>query len=205
MTDNTVFIDDSTVKNMPRFDGKHAEFSQWKQRVLITAHKDKNNTWGKIGRIIDGEERPTNNQTAEATWDNANESLFNLLFLLTRGDALALVNRHKPVENLHNGDGIGAWRDMLHKFEGKSMERSIELGRELYSFRMIPNEDPDHFFSRLLGLRDQLRSVGQVIEDQSLCSLIIDRVPSEYDEVRRIHYHTNAITLEQIKDTMRKV
>lgn len=53
---------------------------------------------------------------------------------------------------------------------------------------MRTGEDPNHFFSRVYGLRDQLREIGEGVNSMRLTALAVNFVSSIYKLVRELRY-----------------
>ena len=70
---------------------------------------------------------------------------------------------------------------------------------------MLPNEDPDHFFSRMYKFRDQLNKLGEVTSDARLLSLALKRSNPEYQIIRDLDLKSNDLTLESCQEAMRRL
>ena len=193
----------TAVKDMPKFGGEPSEFLPWKNSIEIVSSGSSDGIWNEVANILENPEKPE--EEAKKTWIKNNGTFYSVLYFLTKGEATGSLYPYRAKRGEHKGDGIGAWKEILQKYEGSSVQRHVELSQKLDRISMRPGEDPDHFFTRIYNLRDQLRGLGQEVHDLRLVGLVINIVPKEYDAVRELHYKNDNYSLEEIRSTMRKI
>ena len=140
----------TAVKDMPKFGGEPSEFLRWKNSIEIAS--------SGFSDVLENPEKPE--EEAKKTWIQNNGTFYSVLYFLTKGEATGYLYPYRAKRGEHKGDGIGAWKEILQKYEGSSVQRHVELSQKLDRISMRPGEDPDHFFTRIYSLRDQLRGLG---------------------------------------------
>ena len=95
------------VKNVHTFDGKNAaDFTEWYEKIRISL-----NIHDKAAfRVLQGAPVPSaaidTDGSKLAAWNTANEDLYNVLFLTTKGAACSVVRRFAG-KTLDEGSGHG--------------------------------------------------------------------------------------------------
>ena len=104
--------------------------------------------------VLQGQERPSefdaNQETTRATWDAANQDLYDMLFFTTAGLAFSMVQRFQG-KRLAEGAGHGqqAWAALREKFDGCSRVAVRAEHIRMTSTRMRPSQDPDDYLSHM--------------------------------------------------------
>ena len=84
------------VKQITKFDGRRAdEFLEWNSKLCASL-----SVYNKtIFNVLQGQERPSefdaDQETTRATWDAANQDIYNVLFFTTAGSAFSVVRRFR--------------------------------------------------------------------------------------------------------------
>ncbi len=192
------------VKNLPTFEGDPNDFPDWKRTIVIEAKSAISGIWVGIAQIMRGVPKPEDEEK-RLLWESCNQALYGVLHHLVKGQPAGIIERFGPVSDEDDGNGAGAWKALVEKYEGDSKSRNIDLHDQLGDFRMLPNEDPDHFFSRMYRLRDQLNKLGEVTSDTRLLSLALKRSNPEYQIIRDLDLKSNDLTLESCQEAMRRL
>ncbi|CAM9100972.1 unnamed protein product [Ascophyllum nodosum] len=79
-------------------------------------------------------------------WDSANEHLFSVLRLTTKGAARSVLLQFEP-QHGRPGDGKQAWLALQSKYQNNSRQRRRTLLRRLDNSVMKSDTDPDVFLS----------------------------------------------------------
>ena len=197
------------VKQVSKFDGKNADdFLEWssKLRASLSLYRK------PIFEIVQGSQRPSgldNDQvTAREGWDDANHTLFSILFLTTSGLAFSVLRRF---EGKTREDGVGhgqdAWGALHEKFDGCSREALRAAHRELKTVKMRSGEDPDDFLYMKDRCRDRLSPVTpkEGPSDRRNEDIILQCLPPEYDRIRQTHLEREDCNLAHIRRMMSKI
>ena len=197
------------VKQVSKFDGKNADkFLECSSKLCVSL-----SLYSKpIFEIVQGSQRPSglnNDQvTACESWDDANHSLFSILFFTTSGPAFSIVRRF---EGKTREDGVGhgqdAWGALREKLDGCSREALRAAHRELETVKMRSNEDPDDFLYKKDRCRDRLNSVTpkEGLLKRWYEDIILQCLPPEYDRIRQTHFKREDCNLEDIRRMMSKI
>ena len=213
----------STVKHLPKFAGRQADFDEWKERLSIEISGLETAPWTKIDAILNGLERPQptaivndanadggnnappNNNAEITSWDSANNTLFSILYHLTQGPANRQLYSFRPRANGGKGNGIGAWNALIKKYEGNNMERRLHMIHCLNEVRIGDHQDPDDYFHRIDKLVDDLRDLGEEVSEARIMGQIIRDAPPRYQGIKQLHYSSSNYNLAGIKDAMIKI
>lgn len=162
-----------------------------------------NGVWSEKDEGIDNPTIPTDAEL-KAKYIKANRKLYNVLFLLTNGEATGTQYSFRAKRVNHKTDGLMTWNVLKKKHEGSTAQRHMELDQKLDNLEIRREEVPDHFFSRLHSIRDQLQNLGEDVHVMRLTALVINFVSRIYEPVREMHYKNDGYSLNQIKSTMSK-
>ena len=112
------------MKNVHTFDGKNAaDFFEWYEKIHISL-----NIYDKAAfRVLQGAPVPSAATDTDgsklAAWNTANEDLYNVLFLTTKGAACSAVRRFAgKTFNKDPGHGQCAWAALREKLDVCSRE-----------------------------------------------------------------------------------
>ena len=176
------------VKQVSKFDGKNADdFLEWSSKLRVSL-----SLYSKpIVEIVQESQQPSgldNDQvTARERWNDANYTLFSILFFTTSDPAFSVVRRF---EGKTREDTVGhrhdAWGALREKFDGCSREALLAAHPELGTVKMRSDEDPDGFFYKKDRCRDRLNSVTpkEGPSDHRYGDIILQCLPPEYGRIR---------------------
>ena len=146
------------VKQVTKFDHKRAdEFLEWnsKLRTSLSVYSKTN------FNVLQEQERPSefdaDQETTRATWDAANQDMYNVLFFTTAGSAFSVVCRFQgktPAEGA--GHGLQARAAFREKFDGclRAAIRAEHI--RMTSTRMRPGQYPDDYLYHMDSCQDRL-------------------------------------------------
>ena len=146
------------MKQIINFDGRRAdEFLEWnsKLRASLSVYNK------KFFNVLQAQERPSefdaDQETTRATWDTANQDMYDVFFLITAGSAFFVVCRFQgktPAEGA--GHGLQAWSAFREKFDGclRAAIRAEHI--RMTSTRMRPGQYPDDYLYHIDSCQDRL-------------------------------------------------
>ena len=190
-----------------KFDSKNVEdFLEWCSELRVSL-----SFYSKlIFEIVQGSEWSSDldgdQATARKSWDDANNDLYGILYVITPGPAFSVIRFE--VKTLEDGirHGQGAWAALRKKFDGCLRETLRETHREIEMVKMRLDEDPDDFFCKKGRCYDRLNSVtskegplNRQYED-----IIRQCLPPEYDRIRQTHFKREDCNLADIRRMMSK-
>ena len=137
-------------------------------------------------------------------WLTSNENLYHFLFLSTTGPAASYLLQFNPEEGMLP-DGIAAWKGLISKYKNSTRQRKILLQKEL-TYRVMPEgQDPDVFFQELFSVRNELKTMGRIVDDDEILGIILNGLPEEYSQVKLLAESQNDFDLIAAMDTMRNM
>ena len=137
-------------------------------------------------------------------WLTSNENLYHFLFLSTTGPAASYLLQFNPEEGMLP-DGIAAWKGLISKYKNSTRQRKILLQKEL-TYRVMPEgQDPDVFFQELFSVRNELKTMGRIVDDDEILGIILNGLPEEYSQVKLLAESQNDFDLNAAMDTMRNM
>eukprot|EP00752_Nemacystus_decipiens_P002765 g2583.t1 len=137
-------------------------------------------------------------------WVKANGVLYDVLYLRTKGVAASLVKKHKPQPRAR-GDGYRVWSDLIDKFQPDDQQYRRELIAELNSISMKEGTDPDIFLAEVQDLANKLEYLGEGVSDARLADIVLQGLPSSYDQLRLMADMDSGFTFAKIKRTARNM
>ncbi|CAN0359814.1 unnamed protein product, partial [Ectocarpus sp. 4 AP-2014] len=118
-------------------------------------------------------------------WDEANASLFRILYFCTKGSAASVVKRFRPRGGAAMGDGASAWFALKDKYQPDDERRRRALFRELNDATMRNNDaDPDLFIAKVWSLAEELEDLDEPVSESRVADIILRGLPSSYRDVR---------------------
>lgn len=126
----------------------------------------------------------------------ANADVWSILVFGTTGMARNLVAQYPS-------DGQRAWEALCARYEPTGPIGQRSLMRELTTFKMDSNGDPEVLFADIERVRTRLHNMKQILPDDIYINSILSALPSAYEGViSNIQYDDN-ITYEQAKNRVR--
>ncbi|CAM9809971.1 unnamed protein product, partial [Sphacelaria rigidula] len=99
-------------------------------------------------------------------------------------------------------NGKSAWEGRVAKYQNSSKQRRRLLMRQLDTMTMSPGQDADIFLARPFQLQDELMHIGEPISDERLTDIIVERVTSEYDQIKYSAEHDPDFSIGEIEITL---
>ena len=182
---------------VPHFRGNEGEWFDWRSKIL--AYLDQ---MGLLDTLL--AERPAEG-AGRADWDKKNRQIYNRLVLHTHGAPLSLVQQfEEPRETGQQMmDGVGAWKDLVDKYEPKGTMGKVALWAELNSSALGDTQDPDLYFVKVESLQRRLKGMGQDISDETLMGNIVSKLPSTYSDLAIILRYDDKLTYMELKKKVR--
>lgn len=139
------------------------------------------------------EDEPPADGVARAQWDKKDLEAVNILVQsLSAAQTSYVINQTKAK---------GIWRKLEEVNRGRIVEKKITLKRELNGIQWTTNEDAAHYMHRVESICEQLRSLGEVLEEAEVAAIAIQGLPPSYHGVARSFdvCATADITLEKVR------
>ena len=180
------------VKQVSKFHGKNADDvleCSSKLRVSLSFYSK------PIFEIVQGSQRSSDLDSDQATaregLDDANHSLFSILYFTTSGSAFSAVRRFEgKIRENGVGHGHDAWAALRERFDGCSLEALRAGHGEMETMKMRSDEDPDDFFHKKDRCHDRLNSVTPKESrlNRRYENIILQCLPPEYDGIPQTHF-----------------
>ena len=176
------------VKNGHTFDDKNAaDFIEWYENIHFSF-----NSYGKVTfRVLQGVPVPSAATDTDgsklATWNTANEDLYNVLLCTTKGAACSVIRRFAG-NTLNEGSEREQrpWAALRERFDGCSTETLRVEHANMNSVRMSSGQDPDKFPYKLDTHRERLNARNPLEEtiDRKFEGIILQALPPKYECIR---------------------
>ena len=214
------------INSIPKFDG--TDFVEWSRSFNDILQI----SWPFLSKIVSGfkkpepilrrsreedpiegsdeetghiDEREPSNIDDMNAWDSANEHLFSVLRLTTKGAARSVLLQFEPQPG-RPGDGKQAWLALQSKYQNNSPQRRRTLLRRLDNSVMKSDTDPDVYLSDINQICNELGALDETISTERLTTIILDALPSEmYSTVKLEAIRDPDLSLDQIQRMMRTI
>ena len=214
------------INSIPKFDG--TDFVEWSRSFNDILQI----SWPFLSKIVSGlkktepilrrsreedpmegsddetghiDEREPSNIDDMNAWDSANEHLFSVLRLTTKGAARSVLLQFEPQPG-RPGDGKQAWLALQSKYQNNSRQRRRTLLRRLDNSVMKSDTDPDDFLSDINQICNELGALDETISTERMTTIILDALPSDmYSTVKLEAIRDPDLSLEQIQRMMRTI
>ena len=95
------------------------------------------------------------------------------------------------------------WNTIKAHYQSRSKMITVDLGTKLQDTKLGDEDDTQAHFTRLLDLREQLASIGKILDDTKFASLLLNSLPASYEATIGVINAAadctgNPITLEQV-------
>lgn len=144
------------------------------------------------------------NQDEIRKWHTDNRMLGTFLSMCTTGAPKKFLNKFKPKKGMMS-NGIVAWEALVKKYRNPSRQRQRILTKKLMSMTMDDDQDPDTFLQDLSELRDELREMGTIFNDNQILDIILQRLPDLYSGIKYEAETKDDFDLEHAMYTMRNL
>ena len=88
-----------------------------------------------------------------------------------------------------------AWDILQTSYQGMEKVKTVKLqmlGRNFETIYMKDNESVDSFFTQIIGLVNQIRSHGEILEDKRVIEKILRSLPTKFESIM--------VAIEETKD-----
>lgn len=114
---------------------------------------------------------------ARATWEKQNMEALNVLVQTLSSSQTSYVLNQDTAKNV--------WEKLDGVHRGKVVEKKINLKRELNAIKWKKTESAMEYMQRVQYLGEQLRSLGEDLQDVELSAIAIQGLPKSYHGVAR--------------------
>jgi gag-polypeptide of LTR copia-type len=185
--------DKEAVPRLMRFSGKQADWRVWSRKFLARATLKKYAgvltgtlklpdvpTPGKIETTTEIKER----QDLQDAFISANSLGYAELISSMFDDVSFSIVDESRTDELPEGDVFLAWSGLKEVFEPSTAASKILLKKQFYESKLHDStRDPDEWITELALLRQQLKLLKVIIEDDDFVIQIINNLPKEYDSL----------------------
>jgi hypothetical protein len=155
----------SSVKDEDRLEGA-SNFNTWKCRILnILEESDLNEL---VTRVI---EEPTSN-TSKTTYKKRHAKAKRVIFDLVKDNMMPIIGHLRTAKDCFDA--------LANLYENKASTQKRILKKQLCTLRMRNDETITAFFSKIAQTRDQLTTVGVVVDDDDLVQTAAHGLPESW-------------------------
>ena len=185
--------DNDAVPRLMRFSGKQVDWRVWSRKFLARATLKKYAgvltgvlklpvipTPGKTETTAELKER----QDQQDAFSSANSLGYAELISSMFDDVSFSIVDEARTEDLPEGDLYLAWSGLKEVFEPSTPASKILLKKQFYESKLQdPSRDPDEWITELGLLRQQLKVLQVIIDDDDFVIQIVNNLPKEYDSL----------------------
>jgi len=196
----------AVLKGIKIFTGKKPEeFPDWLKKFSLLLSFRRRDLYD----IIEGAQRPASDTTTitleQAAFDQANEDLYAILFLVTEKPAALLVAKHADDSRGTRGDGQAAMNELEAKYLSITNESIRATQRALTEIQMEVGQDPDEYINEATLLRDRLHEMKEPITDRHFMDIILQGLTDQYKDVKLMIWKDPDIKFDKIQSVLRHV
>lgn len=160
--------DEMTTRHMPKFDGN--DFTTWKFQItrLFIANG--------LLEIVDGTKRKPEEAQQKKTWEKENAKA---MFLISSSMETKQLKSLITCETANE-----MWAKLAKIHEQKSASNKLILNQRYHEYHMASEDSVVEHFTKVQNLAQQLRDIGQNIDDVSIMAKILGSLPPKYNAFR---------------------
>jgi len=160
--------DEMTTRNMPKFDGN--DFNTWKFQItrLFIANG--------LLEIVDGTKNKPKEEAQIKFWERENAKAMFLISSSMEAKQLKSLITCETANEM--------WVRLAKIHEQKSASNKLILNQKYHEYRMVPEDSVVEHFTKVQNLAQQLRDIGQNIDDVSIMAKILGSLPPKYNAFR---------------------
>ena len=138
---------------------------------------------------------------AAREWKEKDRKIFFKLVMYTTDKAASIVRQF--AEDKEAGKGQRAWQALKDKYEHTGKVGRVEVQRELMEATMSEGDDPDVFLAKMESYQRKLEELKQPLSDETLQTIILSKLPSNYDTLVTIIEADGELTYAAMKEQIR--
>lgn len=123
------------------------------------------------------EEAPPASPELRNAWDKSDQEALNIIVQTLSSSQTTYV--------INQSTAKGAWDRLEQVNRGRVLEKKLALRRELNSTRWNKQENASQYMQRVEALGEQLRVLGDTVDDAEIASIAIQGLPRSYHGVAR--------------------
>lgn len=160
--------DEMMTRNMPKFDG--SDFTTWKFQItrLFIANG--------LLEIVDGTRKKPEEEAQIKLWERENAKAMFLISSSMEAKQLKSLITCETANEM--------WVRLAKIHEQKSASNKLILNQRYHEYRMAPEDSVVEHFTKVQNLAQQLRDIGQNIDDVSIMAKILGSLPPKYNAFR---------------------
>ena len=148
----------------------HGNYTHWKYNMRVWFIKK-----GYWGLVNGTETRDDYSSTGE--WEDDNASALSAIARCLGPEITPLIH---TLTHAH-----AVWSKLEDLFARDSPMRAVTLQGSLYGLKFSTGESMQSFLTRIKSINDQLMAIDAAITSSQLASLVLTKVPDEYDMVAK--------------------
>ena len=145
-----------------RFDGKE-HFEAWKFRILMIFEEN------NVKQFVDGASKQPLVEPHKSIRTNGNRKAIQIILDGVKNDIVPMLTKHQSAYNMMNA--------LWNAFEINIATRVLALKRQLKYIQIKKRESINSYFLRVASIRDELSSIGTIINYIELTLMTIDGLP----------------------------
>ena len=155
-----------TIRPEDRFDGKE-HFEAWKFRILMILEEN------NVKQFVDGASKQPLVEPHKSIWSRGNRKTIQIILDGVNNDIVPMLTKHQTAFDMMNALG--------NAYEVNNATRILALKRQLNHIQIKKGESINSYFLNVVGIRDELSSIGTIISDNELTLMAIDRLPDSWE------------------------
>lgn len=156
----------STIRLEDKFDGKEL-FVAWKFRIMMTLEDN------DVIQFVDKESKQPDVDRHKTIWIKRNRKAMKIILDGVKNEIVPMLMKHQTTFNMMSA--------LLNAYEVNNATRTLALKRQLNHIMIMKGESMISYFLRVASLRDELASIGTVIQNKELSIMAIDGLPDSFE------------------------
>lgn len=155
---------------LERLDNRN--YPTWRYKMSL--HLKSKGLWSVVEGML-----PTGDEDMEtmAAWEKQNVDALNTLVQTLSSSQTSYV--------LNQSTAKGAWQKLEEVHRGKVIEKKVALKRTLNTINWTKQESATDYMQRVESLGEELRALGETLDDAELAAIAIQGLPRAYHGVAR--------------------
>ena len=155
-----------TIRPEDRFDGKE-HFDAWKCKIMMILEEH------DVKQFVESASRQPIVEPHKSFWIKGNRKAIQIILDGVKNDIVLMLTKHQTTFAMMNA--------LLNAYEVNNATRVLALKRQLNHIQIKKGELMNSYFLRVASLRDELASIGTIINDMELTLMAIDGLPDSWE------------------------